>query len=92
MRPRREPVPRAKDAWIWLCGILMLGILGALFIGAAWVLWENIDIRRLTPGLTEAPPPIPEPLAPRGAARAAVPFDAVLFMSLQNEADVQDAT
>lgn len=92
MRPRREPVPRAKDAWIWLGGVFMLGVLGALVIGAAIVLWENIDIRQLTPGLTEAPPPIPEPLAPREAARAAVTFDAVLFRSPQNEAYFEDTT
>jgi peptidoglycan/xylan/chitin deacetylase (PgdA/CDA1 family) len=87
MRPKRDPVPRARDAWIWLGGIALLGVLGAGVTGAAVVLWENIDIRQLVPQLTAAAPgriPLAEPSRP--AAREPGTFDAVVFSSPRNEA------
>ena len=77
MRERRDPVPRAKEAWWWLGGLLTLGLLGALVIAAGIALWENIDIRQLTPALAEPPPPLPEGSPPVAAASAPAPFRAV---------------
>jgi peptidoglycan/xylan/chitin deacetylase (PgdA/CDA1 family) len=85
MRPRRDPVPRARDSWIWLGGIALLGVLGAGVTAAAVVLWENIDIRQLVPSLTAAAPgriPLPEPAQP--AAREPGTFGAVVFSSSRN--------
>jgi len=87
MRPKRDPVPRAKDAWVWLGGIALLGVLGAGVTAAAVALWERIDIRQLVPQLVAAAPsrlPIAEPPAP--AAREEGTFGAVVFVSPRNEA------
>jgi peptidoglycan/xylan/chitin deacetylase (PgdA/CDA1 family) len=92
MRPKRDPVPRARDSWIWLGGIALLGVLGAGVTGAAVVLWENIDIRQLVPQLTAAAPgrlPAPEPAVP--AARDRRAFDAVVFSSPRNEGFFPDS-
>ncbi|MEM7416942.1 MAG: polysaccharide deacetylase family protein [Gemmatimonadota bacterium] len=84
MRPKRDPLPRAKEAWWWLGGILTLGVVGAGVVAAGVALWENIDVRQLTPGLVVDEPPLPEPNAPDRAARAAVTFTAALFESEAN--------
>ncbi|HUF77141.1 MAG TPA: polysaccharide deacetylase family protein [Longimicrobiales bacterium] len=91
MRPRRDPVPRARDAWSWLLGTALLGILGAGVVAAAVLLWENIDIRPLAPQLAVAPPlPVPEPPTP--AAHADVAFDAAVFDSPANRGYFPDST
>jgi len=92
MRPDRDLVPRAKEAWLWLSGILLLGVLGAGATAAAALLWENIDIRQLTPGLAEIAGPPPEPDMPTPPAVAAFPFDAVLFVSPRNGEFLTDTT
>ena len=87
MRPKRDPVPRARDAWVWLGGLALLGVLGGGVTAAAVVLWENIDIRQLVPQLAAAAPgrlPLPEAAAP--AARDSGTFDAVFFISPRNQA------
>jgi peptidoglycan/xylan/chitin deacetylase (PgdA/CDA1 family) len=87
MRPKRDPVPRARDAWVWLGGLALLGVLGGGVTAAAVVLWENIDIRKLVPQLTAAAPsqlPQPEPTTP--AARDDGAFGAVFFNSSRNQA------
>lgn len=86
MRPRRDPVPRARarDAWTWLGGTALLGILGAGVVAAAVVLWENIDIRRLVPQLAAAAPGLPVPDPPPQPATAETSFAAVLFDSPRN--------
>ena len=87
MRPKRDPVPRARDAWVWLGGLALLGVLGGGVTAAAVVLWENIDIRQLVPQLAAAAPgslPLPEPATP--AARDNDRFDAVFFNSNRNQA------
>ncbi|MGE0160219.1 MAG: polysaccharide deacetylase family protein [Gemmatimonadales bacterium] len=93
MRPRRDPVPRARDAWVWLGGIALLGVLGGGVTAAAVALWERIDIRQLVPQLTAAAPgqlPVAEP--PAAAARDPGTFEAVLFVSARNAAFFPDSS
>jgi peptidoglycan/xylan/chitin deacetylase (PgdA/CDA1 family) len=92
MRPKRDPVPRARDSWVWLGGLALLGILGGGVTAAAVLLWENIDIRQLIPQLAAAaaPIPLPEPTAP--ASRDGRAFDAVVFSSPRNQAFFPDPT
>lgn len=92
MRPKRDPIPRAKEAWWWLGGILTLGIVGAGVVAAGVALWENIDVRQLTPGLVVDEPPLPEPRGPIGPARASLTFDAALFESTANASYFEDET
>ena len=91
MREKRDPIPRATEAWWWLGGLLTLGLLGAGVVAAGVALWENIDIRQLTPALAEALPPIPEGLPPVAAAAASAPFRAVLLQSDANGSYFEDA-
>ena len=92
MRPKRNPVPRARDSWIWLGGLALLGVLGGGVTAAAVVLWENVDIRQLVPQLATPalPVPVPEPTA--DAARERRIFDAVVFSSPRNQAYFPDPT
>jgi peptidoglycan/xylan/chitin deacetylase (PgdA/CDA1 family) len=84
MRPKRDPVPRARDAWRWLGGIALLGVLGGGVAVAAVLLWESVDIRQLAPRLTTGPGPIPiaEPPGPITIDRRG--FTAVVFASPRN--------
>ncbi|NNF12143.1 MAG: polysaccharide deacetylase family protein [Gemmatimonadetes bacterium] len=91
MRPRRDPVPRAKEAWWWLGGILTLGLVGGGIVVAGIALWENIDIRQLAPSLQEAPEIAPDPAMPRASAGTAAGFSAVLFESPSNRDYFEDA-
>lgn len=87
MRPKRDPVPRAKDAWVWLGGMALLGVLGGGVTVAAVALWERIDIRQLVPQLEGAAPSrIPTAEAPAPVAREGSTFDAVFLVSQRNEA------
>jgi peptidoglycan/xylan/chitin deacetylase (PgdA/CDA1 family) len=91
MRPRRDPVPRAKEAWVWIGGTALLGLLGAGVTVAATLLWENIDIRQLTPGLTIPSGPLPAPAATIAPAVDQRAFSAVMFNSPRNRAYFPDA-
>jgi peptidoglycan/xylan/chitin deacetylase (PgdA/CDA1 family) len=91
MGPRRNPVPRAQDAWAWLGGTALLGILGAGVVAAAVVLWENVDMRRLAPQLAPPAPRPPAPVAPPLPARAGAPFEAALFDSPRSRDYFPDA-
>lgn len=92
MRPRRDPVPRAKEAWWWLGGLLTLGLVGGGVVVAGIALWENIDIRQLTPGLVEAPPELPEALPASAPAVASIPFSAVLLRTDVNASYFDDTS
>jgi peptidoglycan/xylan/chitin deacetylase (PgdA/CDA1 family) len=92
MRPKRNPVPRARDSWVWLGGLALLGILGGGVTAAAIVLWENIDIRQLVPQLAAPPLPIPVPEPPPEAAREEVAYEAVVFSSPRNQGYFPDPT
>jgi len=90
MRRRRDPVPRAREAWWWLGGFLTLGMAGGAVVAAAIVLWENIDIRRLTPALAEAAPVVPVPELPAPAAAPRLSFEAVMLRSDASRAHFDD--
>jgi peptidoglycan/xylan/chitin deacetylase (PgdA/CDA1 family) len=70
----------------------MLGVLGAGVVAAAVALWENVDIRQLTPELAAAPPAPPTPIPPPAGTHPPIPFDAVLFDSEANAAYFTDST
>lgn len=91
MRKKRDPIPRAAEAWWWLGGFLTLGLMGGGVVVAGIALWENIDIRQLAPALavTSAPTPYPRMSAP--AAIAPVPFEAVLLNNDANREYFEDA-
>ncbi|MDX1646999.1 MAG: polysaccharide deacetylase family protein, partial [Longimicrobiales bacterium] len=91
MRPRRDPVPRAREAWWWLGGLLTLGLVAAGVVAAGVALWENIDMRQLAPALQAPPPPPPTPELPPPPARMAASFDVALFDSERNRAYFPDA-
>jgi hypothetical protein len=90
MRPKRDLVPRAKDSWVWLGGLALLGILGGGVTVAAVLLWENIDIRQLVPQLAAPALPVPAPELPRDAARDVRSFEAIVFSSPRNQAYFPD--
>ncbi len=92
MRPRRDPVPRAKAAWRWLGEIFTLGLVGGGIVVAGIALWENIDIRQLAPSLQAPGAGAPEPALPQASAGAAASFSSVLFESPGNEGYFEDAT
>lgn len=92
MRPKREPIPRAKDSWVWLGGIALLGLLGAGVVAAGVALWENIDIRQLVPQLAAAPSAPPLPDLPEPPVRDSLHFSAVLFDSPRNAAFFPDTS
>lgn len=92
MRPRRDPVPRAKEAWWWLGGIFTLGLVGGGIFVAGIALWENIDIRQLAPSLQEAPAGAPEPALAKRSSAGPAGFTAVLFESSSNGSYFEDST
>jgi len=86
MPPKRDPVPRARDAASWLGGILLLGTLGAGVVAAAILLWENIDLRQVVPELASQPAAPPMPVLGAEASAAPEPFEVLLFASPRNAA------
>lgn len=92
MRPRRDPVPRAKEAWWWLGGLLTLGIVGGAVVAAGIALWENIDIRQLAPALQETSASVPGAPMQAPSAKAATPFGVVLLESGRNAGYFPDST
>lgn len=91
MRPRRDPIPRATEAWWWLGGTFTLGVVAAGVVAAGVALWENIDIRQLTPGLVASPLEAPEPVAAAAASVAPGGFEAVIFESDRNREYFEDS-
>ncbi|MDT8340906.1 MAG: polysaccharide deacetylase family protein [Longimicrobiales bacterium] len=92
MARRGDPVPRARDAWVWLGGIAVVGVLAGGVLAAATLLWENVDVRQLAPVLAEAPPAPPLPEAPPPAAHPPVTFPAVLYRSPASAGFFPDST
>ncbi len=86
MPPKRDPVPRARDAASWLGGILLLGTLGAGVVAAAILLWENIDLRQVVPELASQPAAPPAPVLGPEAPAAPETFSVLLFASPRNAA------
>ncbi len=81
MRPRRDPLPRARDSWVWLGGLLVLGFVGAGAVAAAVTLWENVDVRELSPGFVATPPPPPYAEPAVSPAYGPAGFPAVVYWS-----------
>jgi len=77
----RDPVPRARDAWSWLGGILLLGVLGGGVVAAGVLLWENLDVRRLVPELDAGEQPLPRAVSPPPPAAEGRAFRAAVLRS-----------
>lgn len=94
MPRKRDPVPRARTAWHWLGGILLLGVLGGAMVAAAVMLWESLDIRQLAPTVqtTNETRPLPVPEEPPAPAVPARPFTALLLNSPRNRSFFPDST
>jgi peptidoglycan/xylan/chitin deacetylase (PgdA/CDA1 family) len=59
---------------------------------AARVLWENLDVRQLAPGLPSTVEPLPDPVTPASAAVPEGSFSVVLLNSPQNRSYFPDST
>lgn len=59
---------------------------------AASVLWENLDVRQLAPGLPSNVEPLSDPVTPGFAATPGSSFSVVLFNSAQNRSYFPDST
>lgn len=90
-RPKREPIPRAREAASWLGGILLLGVLGGGVVAAAVMLWENIDLSQVVPELAEAPPAPALPALGAPATAGTATTDVALFVSPRNAAFYPDS-
>jgi len=67
-----------------LGGLLLLGLLGGGVVAAAVLLWENLDVRQLAPGIATDPGPLPAADPPKGPAVQPGSFQAVLLNSAAN--------
>jgi len=92
MSPRRDPIPRATGALHWLRGFLVLGIVGAAVVAAGIMLWENLDIQRLTRTSALAEPvTVPPALPPAPLAAASESYEAALYYSHASAAHFPDS-
>ncbi|MDH3455379.1 MAG: polysaccharide deacetylase family protein [Gemmatimonadota bacterium] len=82
MSPKRDPVPRARTAISWLRGCLLLGVLFGGVVTAGVVLWQDLDIQRLTRSATLAEPiTVPAALPPAKPAVTSHAYAAALYYS-----------
>ena len=82
MPPKRDPVPRVRSAPQWLGGLFVLGLIGAAVIGGGAVLWENVDVQRMTASAALREPHAASPsLIPSIPAHREGAFDASLYES-----------
>jgi len=82
MPPKRDPVPRARSAPQWLGGLFMLGLIGAAVIGGGALLWENVDVQRMTASTAlREPHTSPLALMQETTAQTDTPFVAPLYFS-----------
>lgn len=80
MTPRRDPVPRAREAARWLAGLGFLGLLAAGIAGAATIFWERVDVEAIL--RAEDAPTVERVrdggLPPRAPASASTPLRAAV--------------
>src|SRR5512134_4023763 len=92
MPPKRDPVPRARSALHWLRGFLVLGIAAAAVVAAGLMLWQNLDIQRLTRTSALADPlTVPDALPPARPAAATVPYAVALYHSYASASHFPDS-
>jgi len=82
MPPKRDPVPRVRSAPQWLGGLFVLGLIGAAVIGGGAVLWENVDVQRMTTSAAlREPHSVPMSSLPNLPAHHETEFSAYLYTS-----------
>lgn len=92
MPPKRDPVPRVRSAPQWLGGLFVLGLIGAAVVGGGFVLWENVDVQRMTSSAAfREPSSVPGSLLPNPPAFFDTQFDAYLYMSRASSGFFEDA-
>ncbi len=85
MPPKRDPVPRVRSAPQWLGGLFVLGLIGAAVIGGGALLWENVDVQRMTSSAALREPHTAPPALMSGTpAHADTPFVATLYFSRES--------
>ncbi len=93
MPPKGDPVPRVRSAPQWLGGLFVLGLIGAAVIGGGAVLWENVDVQRMTASAALREPHVTPPaLSPNTPAHREGVFNASLYMSQTSGAFFSDST
>ena len=87
MPPKRDLVPRVRSAPQWLGGLFVLGLIGAAVIGGGALLWENVDVQRMTSSAAlREPHSAPPALMSNTPAHSDTPFQATLYFSQQSSA------
>jgi peptidoglycan/xylan/chitin deacetylase (PgdA/CDA1 family) len=82
MPPKRDLVPRVRSAPQWLGGLFVLGLIGAAVIGGGALLWENVDVQRMTTSAAlREPHTAPPSLMSDTPGHADTPIAATLYFS-----------
>ncbi|MFC1640128.1 hypothetical protein ACFL3B_05130, partial [Gemmatimonadota bacterium] len=85
MPPKRDPVPRVRSAPQWLGGLFVLGLIGAAVIGGGALLWENVDVQRMTSSAAlRDPHTAPPSLMTDTPAHTDKPFAVTLYFSQES--------
>ena len=92
MPPKRDPLPRVRSAPQWLGGLFVLGLIGAAVIGGGAVLWENVDVQRMTASAAlREPHEAPLALLPDIPAHGENEFGAALYVSRESSGFFSDS-